>query len=108
MKMTDWQKYVAEMTKKTLEKASSLFHREYTPRGLALLFLLAAALGFATKSLLRDSLTIGYDDYRLSDSRLTVDLNRLQQELLSRGGSLSTDEAPLPKGDSCSDTDVTK
>lgn len=106
--MTDWQKYTTEMTKKTLEKAFLLLHREYTPRGLALLFLVAAALGFATKSLVHDSLTIGYDDYRLSDSRRTVDLNHLQQELLSRGGSLSTDEAPLPKGDSCSDTDTAK
>lgn len=103
MDMAEWQKNAEMRLKKTSLLVDSILKREYTPRGLALLFLVATAFGFLTKSLVHDSWTMGFDDYRLSENRITLDLNLLQKELLAKGGTLATSKTETPRGDSCSE-----
>ncbi len=80
----------------------TLLKREYSHRALALLFLIALSLGAFFKSLVNDSLTMGYDDYRLTDDDRLLDVNALQKKLISQGGSLAVrDKAPLLQGKSC-------
>lgn len=81
----------------------SLVHHEYTPRGLALLFITALCMGALVKSIVHDTLTIGYDDYTLSRDPTILDLNVIQKQLIRSGGSLATDSQDIPRGPSCSE-----
>jgi hypothetical protein len=101
MEMIDWQEKALKKAKEVRDFVVTLLHREYTPRDLALLFLLALFAGAAVKSLVNDRLTIGFDDYKLSRSENIVDLNLLQKELIENGGTLATSEEPAPRGESC-------
>lgn len=68
-------------------------------RDLLTLFAVALFLGAGIKMLVRDTITIGYDDYTLSQDDTLVDLNILEKELIKSGGPK---HEPVPKGDTCS------
>lgn len=90
------------------EQVQALWQRllayEYSGRDLALLFLLALAIGLGIKSSLNDWLTIGFDDYRLSRAHNLTDLNLLERQLLEQGESLAAEKEPRLVGDSCQPT----
>ena len=71
-----------------------------------MLFILALGTGAGIKSLVNDSLTMGFDDYRLSRSKSTIDLNILQKELIQRGGSLATSLEGVPQGEVCAEEET--
>jgi len=78
-----------------------LFEREYSPRALALLFLLALGIGSSLKALVNDSLTIGFDDYTISRDKDITDLNALEKKLIQDGSTL---KKQVPKtGDTCAE-----
>ncbi len=77
--------------------------REFTTRSFVALFIVAFLCGVLVKSLVKDSLTIGFDDYTLARSP-TLELNQIQKELIQKGGTLATGENnTLFKGESCSE-----
>jgi len=100
-KMAAWQRKALIHAQKASTFVVGLLGREYSPRGLALLFLLALFAGASIKSLLNDSLTIGFDDYKLSRTETKVDLNTLEKDLIKQGGSLATTAETPPRGKSC-------
>jgi len=73
-------------------------YRGIASRHLLILFIVAFFLGFGIKSLIRDTVTIGYDDYTLPQPDTLVDLNTLEKELIKNG---ITQEKPVPRGDTC-------
>lgn len=90
---------------KDLEGSARRFlSRERTHQELMVLFLVAVVFGFSLKSLIRDSLTIGFDDYRLGDTSRLVDLNLLQKEVLNKDSALATKKAVVASGEACSET----
>lgn len=103
MEMIDWQEKASKKAKEAQVFAKNLLHREYASRDLALLFLVALLTGALVKSIVNDTLTIGFDDYKLSRSPNVVDLNILQKELIQNGGTLATSKEPVPRGESCSE-----
>lgn len=70
-------------------------------QNIAVLLFCAVLSGFFIKTLVHDSLTMGFDDYRLTIKNNTVDLNLLQKELIEQGGSFATSERPVLQGESC-------
>ena len=70
------------------------------------LFLLALSMGVVIKSLVNDTLTIGFDDYKLSKTKAAVDLNALQKDLIKYGGSLAVSGEVPPQGESCRETEI--
>lgn len=104
MEMAPWQKSVQEDMAKRLASFRLLLERPSAPRIFVMLFIIALCIGAATKLLVRDSLTIGYDDYRLSSSPNTLDLNRIQKDVIRNGGSLAVNEKSVPTGQSCTAT----
>lgn len=101
MEMIDWREKSLKKAKEFQVFVEGFLHREYSPRDLALLFIVALLLGAFVKSIVNDTLTIGFDDYKLSRSEKIVDLNVLQKELIKNGGTLATSETPAPRGESC-------
>ena len=81
----------------------NMVRHEYTPRGLALLFIGALCTGAFIKLLVHDRITMGYDDYTLSRDKTILDLNIIQKQLIHEGGTLATDKADTPNGPSCSE-----
>ena len=71
--------------------------RRYRVHDLGLLFILALASGAGIKLLVNDRLTIGFDDYRLATTKNVIDLNRMQKELIQRGGTHREETAPQGK-----------
>lgn len=94
-----------EKSQKFLEKLRQLSQEEYTPRALALIFLVALGTGAGIKSLVHDHLTMGYDDYRLVTRDGSVDLNALERELIHRGGTTARTGASARAGESCAETE---
>ena len=93
---------VKDWREKVQKYGQGLLHRSFSSRDLSLLFLVAVLCGIALKSQVNDRWTIGYDDYRLTSPERLVDLNVLQKELISRGGSLAVrSEQRVPTGASC-------
>lgn len=82
----------------------SFLVREYSPRELAFLFIVALSVGAFTKSLLNDSLTIGHDDYTLSRNQGIIDLNILEKALIQKTISSSENSIAL-KGETCTEED---
>lgn len=74
---------------------------EYTSRNLALLFLLAVLLGASIKAVASDTLTIGFEDYKLAPEGVSIDLNTVQKQVLRKGGSLTL-SGNIPEGEVCS------
>lgn len=70
-------------------------------QNIAVLLFLAVVSGFFLKTLVHDSWTMGFDDYRLTSKNDTVDLNVLQKELIQQGGSFATTDRPVLQGESC-------
>lgn len=99
-KIEEWLVQAKKLVQKTILLGREYFGHERSSRGLVALFILAVFVGAVTKSLLNDSLTMGFDDYKLSRSEKIVDLNRLQEELIRNGGSLAAPET-VPKGEAC-------
>lgn len=102
MEMARWYREV----KTFLMKARALFltlksSHHFTARSLVLLFVVAFSTGFFIKTVVHDSLTIGYDDYRLTRMPV-IDLNAVQKELIRDGGSSATQES-TPRGQVCDD-----
>lgn len=86
-----------------VRKGRQLSDRTLSPRDWAVLLLAGMLLGLAAKSLAHDTLTIGYDDYRLSQNGNTLDLNLLEKEIIKNGGSFATKANAIPKGDTCTE-----
>lgn len=86
-----------------MQKMGQLSGRTLSPRDWAVLLLAGMLLGVAAKSLAHDTLTMGYDDYRLSQSTNIVDLNVLEKEIIENGGSFATKTHAIPKGDTCTE-----
>lgn len=101
-KISEWLVQAKKLVQKTFLLGKEYFGRERSSRGLAALFILAVFVGVVTKSLLHDSLTIGFDDYKLSRSEKIIDLNQLQKELIRNGGSLAAPET-VPRGEVCAE-----
>lgn len=97
--MSHWQEKMLMLA----QKARPILPREYSPQGLALLFLLALSVGAMTKALLNDSLTIGHDDYLLARPDQIVDLNLLEKSLIRENG-MTSDQRAAPKGESCAES----
>ncbi len=88
------------------QKAARALKKAFMPRALGsltLLFVLAVGGGALIKSLVNDTLTIGFDDYRLSHSA-SIDLNTLQKDLIKNGGTLATTKQSRPIGKSCAES----
>ncbi len=102
----DLAPWLAKGSRQLLRLRTILGHaatkREYTPRALAILFLIATLLGAGIKSVANDRLTIGYDDYRLTSRAGTLDLNLLEKELI-RTSTSSTERSVAPQGESCAE-----
>lgn len=102
MEVAHLQAQMKEKAQKFLVLVTDLLTREYSSRDLALLFLLALLCGASIKSLVNDTLTIGFDDYTLSRNQGLVDLNALEKRLINNGGTVATATAAPPKGEVCS------
>lgn len=76
--------------------------RDFTLRDIALLFFLGFFVGIVFKTSLHNVLTIGFEDYRLTDSRTLVDFNQVQSDILAKGGSLAVSPNP-PTAPLCTD-----
>ncbi|MDP2837941.1 MAG: hypothetical protein Q8O53_01520 [Candidatus Moranbacteria bacterium] len=100
MVATTWQTKAASLAQKARLWLANMKQRDYTPRDLALIFLVALCFGALIKSNLNDTLTIGFDDYKLSKAN-TVDLNALQKGLIKNGGTLATSREVPPQGETC-------
>ena len=74
-------------------------YEKATTRDLFILFIVAFFFGAGIKVLVRDAVTIGYDDYTLPRQDTLVDLNILEKELIKQG---TPKRAPVPSGDTCS------
>lgn len=74
---------------------------EYTSRDLALLFIVAILIGASIKSIATDTITMGFDDYTLAPEGVSIDLNTVQKQVLSEGGSLTLSRS-IPAGGVCS------
>lgn len=57
------------------------------------LFVGALLIGIGIKAAAHDSITIGFEDYKLSQSDNIVDLNALQERLLTEDGSFAPENA---------------
>lgn len=101
-KIQEWLNKAKKIAHTGFLFGENFFKREYSRKGLVLLFLVALALGAFIKSFANNSLTMGFDDYKLSRSEKIVDLNRLQKELIQNGGTLATSE-PAPRGEVCTE-----
>jgi|GEM_PF-6013345 len=82
------------------KKGSNFIKSEHSWRNFALLFLLALGTGVAIKSLANNSLTMGYNDYRLTKGE-TIDLSALQKELIKNGGNNATKARDAADGEMC-------
>lgn len=102
MDMTDWQEKAKQLWQKAKKEGVAILKREYSPRGLAILFLLSLCVGVLTKSLLNDSLTIGHDDYTLARPEKITDLNLLEKSLIENPQTFA-DAPAVPKGESCAE-----
>lgn len=78
-----------------------IVRREYTSQDLALLFLLAILFGASIKAVASDTLTIGFEDYKLAPEGTSIDLNTIQKQVLRKGGSLTL-SGSIPEGEVCS------
>lgn len=96
---SDLLKRIGEFSREAC--AQYIVRGEYTRRGLAILFVLAVLLGATIKSAVSDSITIGFEDYKLAPSETLIDLNAVQKQVLREGGSLSLSGAAA-QGPSCS------
>ncbi len=76
--------------------------RDYSSRNLAILFLLAVCSGAGIKAIANDTLTIGFDDYRLASSENTLDLNRFEKESIERKNSGNVPQE-TPQGKVCAE-----
>lgn len=103
--MKKWREKARMVTQKTSTLLAAVKEREYTPRGLMILFFLALCVGGLTKSLLHNTLTIGFDDYKLAKTKTAIDLNILQKDLIKNGGTLATSGEALPQGQSCKEAE---
>ncbi len=97
MNRIDWRHITA-----TALQISKKYWGALGRQNIVALFFLAVVCGFFIKTSVHDSLTIGFDDYRLSTKKDVVDLNLLQKELIQQGGSFATGERPTLQGESCS------
>lgn len=77
--------------------------REYSRRDLFILFVIAVVVGASFKAWVNDTITIGFDDYKLKESTQSLDLNKIQKELIANGGSLALVEKNVPQGKTCSE-----
>lgn len=80
---------------------SNFLKKEHTPRTLAILFVLAILMGATVKSAVSDTLTIGFEDYKLLPAEKLVDLNGVQKQVLGEGGSLAL-SGTAAQGKACS------
>ncbi len=103
-KGASWQKMAQERVQKARAFWQYFSTRQYSSRTLTFLFLLALGAGVLIKSLVNDSLTIGFDDYRLSRGENRVNLNTLEKELIQNGGSEATKQAATP-GETCAESE---
>jgi hypothetical protein len=103
MELTDWQTKAKEKVQNFQILLDELLTREYTSRDLAILFLIALLCGALIKTIVNDSLTIGFDDYKLSRNKNIVDLNVLEKKLITDGGTVATAGAVTPRGETCSE-----
>lgn len=101
METTTWQEKADLLAQKARAWIVTIQRRTYIPRDLAILFLLSLCVGFLVKSLLHDTLTIGFDDYTLAKANTVVDLNALQKDLIKNGGSLAASGEAPPQGQTC-------
>ena len=92
-----------ERGQKFLEKLRQLSREEYTPRALALIFLVALGIGAGIKSLVHDHLTMGYDDYRLVTREGSVDLGARGRVKKNSGGTTARTGASAPTGETCAE-----
>lgn len=79
------------------------FKNVFSPRALAILFIVAFIVGVGVKSLLNNVLTIGYEDYTLKGSENALDLNLIQKNLIEKGEALAVGENVTPSGEVCSE-----
>lgn len=96
MNRIDWRHIAA-----TALQISKKYWGALGQQNIVVLFFLAIVCGFLIKTSIHDSLTIGFDDYRLTIKKDTVDLNLLQKELIQQGGSFAISERPVLQGESC-------
>lgn len=101
--MTDLKQALLEKWRGIQGTTRNFLSRKRTHQELMLLFLVAAVFGFTLKSLVRDSITIGFDDYRLVENSRLVDLNLLQKEVLENDGALATKKTVAASGATCSE-----
>lgn len=101
--MTDLKQAFFEKLRGIQGATRNFLSRERTHQELMILFLVAVVFGFTLKSLVRDSITIGFDDYRLVESSRLVDLNLLQKEVLKNDGALATKKTAVASGATCSE-----
>lgn len=76
-----------------------MLYKSIVSRGFLALFIGAFLLGAGIKVLVRDVVTIGYDDYTLPQQDTLTDLNILEKELIQKG---TPKHEPLPRGETCS------
>ncbi|MBP9728316.1 MAG: hypothetical protein KBD27_02980 [Candidatus Moranbacteria bacterium] len=76
-----------------------IWYERATSQNVTIIFIMAFVVGIGAKTLVRDSITIGYDDYTLPEPDTVVDLNTLEKELIKNG---TTEREPVPQGDTCS------
>jgi len=96
MNRIDWHHITA-----TALKTSKKYWEALGQQNIVVLFFFAVLSGFLIKTLVHDSLTMGFDDYRLTTKNDAIDLNLLQKELIQQGGSFATSERPALQGESC-------
>lgn len=74
---------------------------EYTRRDFITFFIVAIFFGMGIKSIATQTLTIGYEDYKLAPKETLYDMNRVQQKVIDQG-SVSLKNDPR-KGGTCSE-----
>lgn len=78
--------------------------RELSWHDYVAIFIFALCLGATIKILVRDTLTIGYNDYTLPHDTVLIDFNHLESTLITQNG-LTSGATPAPTGETCSESE---
>lgn len=99
LRVKNYWKYIKDSFFYTYERC--IVRAEYTRRDFITFFVVALFLGMGIKSLAIQTITIGFEDYKLAPKETLYDMNLVQQKVIDQG-SVSLKNDPR-KGGVCSE-----
>lgn len=93
-----------QLVEKVKNGYSAFLRREYSRRDFVILFLIGISIGIIGKTISSDRVTVGYQDYTLSNSVGMYNLNAVERVVMEKASAAST-AAPLDPtvGGSCTE-----